>query len=172
MPVTLLFALRPYCFLPLVMSSVAIVVRRCRPPLSSVGAVATCVGRRRRRRCLAVVAAWFGCQSPSAAVDCVAVCCPLAVVRCCCCRPSFVVVLATLTLPEDPASPSVVRPRLLLLSIFLACCPSPLFVFAVVHRFRPRCFSPHLLSVPPKVQPHDRAWVGGRACGGYGRGDG
>ena len=43
LPVTLLFALRRHCFLPLVMSPVGIVVRRCRPPLSSVGAVATCV---------------------------------------------------------------------------------------------------------------------------------
>ena len=77
-----------------------------------------------------------------------------------------------LALPEDPASPSVVRPRLLLLSVFLACCSSTLFVFTVVHRFRPRYFSLYLLSVLFKVQPQPGPWDGERVCGGYGRGDG
>ena len=119
-----------------------------------------CYLRRRRCRCR--------CRRRGMVWLSVAVCCcrlcscllPLAVVRCRCCRPSFAVVLAILALPEDPASPSVVRPRLLLLFIFLACCPSTLFAFAVVHRFRPRCSSLYLLSVLLKVQPQDRPRCG------------
>ena len=59
-------------FLRLVLSSVVIFVQRCRPPLLSVGNVAIYVVVM-----VVVVAAWFGCQSPSAAGVRFAVCCPL-----------------------------------------------------------------------------------------------